>query len=628
MNNVYFPSQVATLLRRLANLVSTISISNHYFLNKSESANHKTTLGTEPRFFSAWSTHRPLDKSDWLRWANSEWSDLREASLSAKESTLQWFNETWSWRSVLSSLEAEVSTNIPSPSPRKDRKDGRKQNRPPILEKAQDLDVIHKLLQNPALCDPLRTPRYPLVLCHGLYGFDTRGPSSFPSMRMHYWANVLSILRDKLGAEVIVTAVPGQVLMDDLPWFLSDPRSSARGLCPHVPNPSTVNCTSGPVAVALISSRIQWEDWIPTDYTPLSLTTISTPHRGSPFMDWCAEHLGLGRLQHKAIAINAAAIEELSKERKDDTSFSVSLSSLPSSFTTLILSILDSPAYANLTSKFLNDIFNPTTPDDPSVKYFSVAGRMSGVSVWHPFWLPKLVLDSFEEDERSKLKAAWESSEGSCSSTPPLWAQDREWGNDGLVTIQSAKWGEFLGIMEECDHWQMRGARGIEFGVDLPNIPALNPDWSFRDWSRFTAFWSTETKSGDVKTSGDRSLSSMGSAITKEELSSPASVSGQAIERTREREREIAQDDAIIKSSTDKLSAVVDFLTEQVPSIPKLSFSGPGGEINFGSLGNGVGRLKERVEDKPRQRKSELETKKQLERFYIALCRKIYDEGL
>jgi triacylglycerol lipase len=26
----------------------------------------------------------------------------------------------------------------------------------------------------------------------------------------------------------------------------------------------------------------------PEEYTPLSLTTISTPHHGSPFMDWCA----------------------------------------------------------------------------------------------------------------------------------------------------------------------------------------------------------------------------------------------------------------------------------------------------------------------------------------------------
>ncbi len=30
-------------------------------------------------------------------------------------------------------------------------------------------------------------------------------------------------------------------------------------------------------------------------------------------------------------------------------------------------------------------------------------------------------------------------------------------GNDGLVSVESAKWGEFLGVMEGCDHWDMRG---------------------------------------------------------------------------------------------------------------------------------------------------------------------------
>ena len=118
----------------------------------------------------------------------------------------------------------------------------------------------------------------------------------------------------------------------------------------------------------------------------------------------------------------------------------------------MIISILDFPAYANLTSRYLNEEFNPATPDDPSVKYFSVAGRMSDVSVWHPLWLTKMVLDSFEEKERSKLKTLWEESVGNWGSgAPPLWAQEAEWGNDGLVTIQSAKWGEFLGIMEDCD---------------------------------------------------------------------------------------------------------------------------------------------------------------------------------
>ena len=136
--------------------------------------------------------------------------------------------------------------------------------------------------------------------------------------------------------------------------------------------------------------------------------------------------------------------------------FNISLSSLPSSFTTLLLSIVDSPAYANLTSNYLNTVFNPTTPDDPDVKYWSVAGRMSSesVSVWHPFWLPKMVLDGVEETEREKLKKLWENAsvgQNWGDHNIPLWANEREWGNDGLVTVQSAKWGEFLGIMEGCD---------------------------------------------------------------------------------------------------------------------------------------------------------------------------------
>lgn len=143
-----------------------------------------------------------------------------------------------------------------------------------------------------------------------------------------------------------------------------------------------------------------------------------------------------------------------------DTPFS--LSSLPSSFTTLILSIVDSPAYANLTSTYLNDVFNPMTPDDPFVKYFSVASRLGGVNIWHPFWLPKMVLDGAEEKQRAALRAAWEEenrggefAKGEKGSVP-LWAREREWGNDGLVTVQSAKWGEFLGILEGCDRkWKV-----------------------------------------------------------------------------------------------------------------------------------------------------------------------------
>lgn len=86
--------------------------------------------------------------------------------------------------------------------------------------------TIHRLMINPTLFDPTRAPRYPIVLCHGmhpcidisvplldlvpgLYGFDARGPAAFPGLRLHYWSSVLSILKHKLGADVIVTGVPG-----------------------------------------------------------------------------------------------------------------------------------------------------------------------------------------------------------------------------------------------------------------------------------------------------------------------------------------------------------------------------------------------------------------------------------
>ena len=60
----------------------------------------------------------------------------------------------------------------------------------------------------------------------GLYGFDVQGPTSFPSLRMHYWSSILGILRKTVGAEVIVTTVPGTgsiaSLADQLPSSILD----------------------------------------------------------------------------------------------------------------------------------------------------------------------------------------------------------------------------------------------------------------------------------------------------------------------------------------------------------------------------------------------------------------------
>ncbi|EED82324.1 candidate lipase [Postia placenta Mad-698-R] len=451
----------------------------------------------------------------------------------------------------------------------------------------------------------------------GLYGFDVRGPSAFPILQQHYWSNVLSILRDRVGAEVIVTAVPRYVGMDRI---LSR-KAPGRGINFMAHSMGGLDCRH-------LITHIK-----PAEYTPLSLTTIATPHRGSPFMDWCRENIGIGRLRQKELAALAAEASsekdapnavplkasQDAREKTPTPKSTLSLASLPSSFTTLLLSLLDSPAYANLTSTYLNTIFNPNTPDHPSVKYFSIAGRIANLNIWHPLWLPKMVLDGYEERERERSRSEGDS----------RWAQQEEWGNDALVTIQSARWGQFLGVLEGCDHWDMRGARGIE--VDLPSVsvPGLNilggskakddkqkeagDGWNLTDWGRFVRAWKREEKAA-AKSAG-------------------AGVSEQKNQEAKAREllgaqtgAEKEQADEVLKSSTDKLSAVFDWIVEQVPSPRALGTSSNASEREHKRRPPEPKASRERNEKQAE--KSDLATKMDLERFYVALCRKLYDEGL
>lgn len=294
------------------------------------------------------------------------------------------------------------------------------------------------------------------------------------------------------------------------------------------------------------------------------------------------ERLNTSTKTAKDISSAAADAAKSTGDAENSKAFSaLSLSTLPSSLTALMLSVLDSPAYANLTSTYLNETFNPATPDDPNVRYFSVAGRMSSnVNIWHPFWLPKLIVDGVE-------KKHWD---------PNLSPED--WGNDGLVPVASAKWGEFLGVMEGCDHWEMRGARGIEFGVDLPAFPAigLGGPTSTKDRSTNEAAW------GWLASAWRKEETRRRDAEGSKAPASRASSTESSISPERE------QEDDVITSSKEKLSAVLDWIAEQVPSTPLL-----------GSKAKDEGQS---------AKKQELQSKEDLERFYVALTRKLYDEGL
>jgi hypothetical protein len=182
----------------------------------------------------------------------------------------------------------------------------------------------------------------------------------------------------------------------------------------------------------------------PQSYRPLSLLTLSTPHRGSDFMAWCRANIGLGELHNSLPSpVTSARVPYSLKSpllsRAPQESFPGLSYSLGTTLSSYLLSVLDSPAYSNLTPQYLANEFNPNTPDRSDVKYFSVGARIQRLGVWHPLWLPKLILDAAE-----------------ARRIPPPSEEDK--GNDGLVAIESAKWGEYLGTVESCDHWELRGA--------------------------------------------------------------------------------------------------------------------------------------------------------------------------
>lgn len=115
------------------------------------------------------------------------------------------------------------------------------------------------------------------------------------------------------------------------------------------------------------------------------------------------------------------------------STLSSALSTLTGNFSSYMLSLLDQPAYAMLSTRYMSKVFNPRTPNVPSVKYYSIAARTRKLAIYHPLWLPKTILDSAAES-----RTIGGESDGSAEA---LGSENQ--GNDGLVNVQSAKWGEF-----------------------------------------------------------------------------------------------------------------------------------------------------------------------------------------
>ncbi|ORX56964.1 alpha/beta-hydrolase [Hesseltinella vesiculosa] len=240
-----------------------------------------------------------------------------------------------------------------------------------------------------------RIPRAPIVLCHGLYGFDRMGPDSVPALQVHYWNEIEKALKD-MGCQVVITSVPKTESISKRAYTLHSVLSS---LTSHR-QINLVAHSMGGLDCRYLLSHIKQRS-----YRVNSLSTICTPHRGSSLTNWFRDTVGVAQMVDNQTT--------LQQQR-------------------LFAQWFDTPAYANLTTDYCDQIFNPSTPDDPMVSYYSYTARAT-VTPWSSLlFLPWQLIHQAEGD------------------------------NDGIVSVKSGQWGQHVKTVD-ADHWDFTGKSVIPY---------------------------------------------------------------------------------------------------------------------------------------------------------------------
>ncbi|KAM3525288.1 hypothetical protein NHJ13051_004073 [Beauveria bassiana] len=237
------------------------------------------------------------------------------------------------------------------------------------------------------------TPKYPIVLAHGLFGFsELRLVPRLPAVQ--YWHGIQDALRAN-GATVFATSVPPSSSIAVRAATLADgivaAQEAQEKACASPPPPVNIIAHSmGGLDARYMISRL-----LPRpDVQVASLTTIATPHRGSPVADYLVETDSRSPIH------------------------------LPQLYALLARAGLGTEAFEQLTTRYMTGTFDPETPDVDGVRYFSYGADMkeapSRLSVFRPSW--QVMQDAGEGP------------------------------NDGLVSVASSRWGEYRGTLVGVGH--------------------------------------------------------------------------------------------------------------------------------------------------------------------------------
>ncbi|KAL3469444.1 Alpha/Beta hydrolase protein [Aspergillus californicus] len=212
------------------------------------------------------------------------------------------------------------------------------------------------------------TPKHPIVLAHGLLGFSELRLAGPFLPGVQYWRGIKEALSMK-GIEVMTATVPPSASIEMRAEILANNiASAARG--------KEVNIVAH--SMSGLDSRYMISHLKPKDFKVLSLTTIATPHRGSALADHVLQQVGDDRLAQLYYLLEQIKIE--------------------------------SGAFSQLTREYMDQTFNPSTPDVEDVRYFSY-GAVMEPRIWSIFRLSHRLLERIEGY------------------------------NDGLVSVASSRWG-------------------------------------------------------------------------------------------------------------------------------------------------------------------------------------------
>lgn len=152
---------------------------------------------------------------------------------------------------------------------------------------------IHPLEGPPAE----RGPPLPVVLVHGLFGFDKIG---VPGVKVHYFRGIVAHL-EKLGCHAHAVRLPGAASVPERAKILAD----AIVALGH-PRVDIIAHSLGGLDARYALAKLGLAERV------RALVTIGTPHRGSPLADLASEGpVGLARKAIAAIGVPMAAVDWL-----------------------------------------------------------------------------------------------------------------------------------------------------------------------------------------------------------------------------------------------------------------------------------------------------------------------------